>query len=486
MLGNLASKAAFYGLAPQVSRIAGFFALPIITEYLTPVDYGTFGTIAAYSAGFGALQYLGTNIVFSNAFFKSPNYYKWLWRQLHGFLSLWAFLYAFLLATVLYFVLPAEAEAHKWTIIGLTVVPAALFEPTLNLTFRYYHLTQQAVTLALRTAIVGLVSVGLNIYTIAYLQLGYMGWFWTIFISNFINFLLFFYPIYFKHHLTPIFNFKIRTIRNSLRLSLPAVPHYYSTYLLQSSDRVVMNILGINIASIGLYSIASTFGGYFRSFSDAIGTAAGPMYLQYYKNADSKSLKEARKMTFILQAFFLLLSVGVCIWLKEIFLLLVSNEDLQIAYPLAIFILMSYSCRPMYLAVTNKLIFQEKTGSLWKISFVAGVLNVILNLIFLPMYGITSAAVITFISFMYIGYSGFFMKEYKEIRDLDYKPLLWLSSTIVALVFAYFFVEANYILKISFSIVVILASAIFFYTHFILKNSSLNFSMGKKFSKEQS
>ena len=186
-------------------------------------------------------------------------------------------------------------------------------------------------------------------------------------------------------------------------------------------------------------------------------------------------------MTIMLQAFFLLLSVGVCIWLKEIFLLLVSNEELQIAYPLAIIILMSYNYRPMYLAVTNKLIFQEKTGSLWKISFVAGVLNVVLNLIFLPIYGITSAAVITFISFMYIGYSGFFMKEYKQIKDQDYKPVFWLTSTIVAMVFAYFFVEVNYILKIGFSLVVILALAIFFYTHFILKNSSDDLFIGKKY-----
>lgn len=485
MLNKLASRAAFYGLAPQISRIAGFFALPIITKYLTPLDYGTFGTIGAYVAAFGALQYLGTNLVFSNAFFKSPNHYKWLWRQLHGFLSLWAFLYAFLLGAVLYFILPDEAASNKWTIIGLTAVPAALFDPTLNLTFRYYHLTQQAATLAVRTATVGLLTVALNIFTIAYLKLGYMGWFWSIAIGNFINFLLFFYPIYFKHHLTPIFNFKIKSIKRSLQISVPAIPHYYSTYLLESSDRVVMHVVGINIGNIGLYNIGATFGGYFRSFSDAVGTAAGPMYLQYYRNADKKSYSEARKMTFVVQAFFLLISVGVCIWLKEIFELLVKNEELQAAYPLAIIILMSYNYRPMYLAVTNKLIYQERTKSLWKISFVAGVLNVVLNLIFLPIYGITGAAVITFISFMYIGYSGFFMKEYKEIKDLDYKPLFWFASTLVALLFAYFFVEASLMIKIAFSLICMIASAVFFYVHFILKSSYAYFSIGKKYFRRQ-
>lgn len=483
MLNKLASRGALYGLAPQISRIAGFFALPIITQYLTPLDYGNFGTIAAYLAGFGALQYLGTNIVFSNAFFKSPNHYKWLWRQLHGFLSLWALVYALLLGTVLYFILPAEAASNRWTIIGLTVVPAALIDPTLNLTFRYYHLTQQALTLAIRTAIVGLLTVALNIFTIAYLKLGYMGWFWSFFISNCVSFILFFYPIYFKHHLTPIFNFKIQTIKRNLKISVPAIPHYYSTYLLQSSDRVVMHMMGINIGSIGIYNIGSTFGGYYQSFSDAVGTAAGPMYLQYYRDATTKSFSEARKMTFVVQAFFLLLSVGICIWIKEIFELLVKNEELQAAYPLAIIILMSYNYRPMYLAVTNKLIFQEKTGSLWKISFAAGVLNVVLNLIFLPIFGITGAAVITFVSFMYIGYSGFFMKEYKEIKDLDYKPVFWLMSTLAALLFAYFFVEASFLVKFAFSLLCLLVAAVFLYIHFIAKTSSAYRSVGRKYVK---
>jgi O-antigen/teichoic acid export membrane protein len=454
-------------LAPQISRIAGLFALPIITEYLTPLDFGTYGTISAYIAAFGALQYLGTNVVFSNIFFKSPNHYKLMWRQLHGFLSLWAVVYALLLAVVLYFILPEEVAAVKWLIIGLSVVPAILFEPTLNLTYRYYHLTQQATIIATRTALTGLLTVALNISTIAYLKMGYMGWFWSIFLSNLFSFLLFFYPIYTRHRLTPIFNFKIRTIKSALKISVPALPHYYATYLLKSSDRVVMNIVGINMSSIGLYNIASTFGGYYNSFSDAVGAASAPMYLQLYKEGSKKAFAEARKMTFLVQGFFLLISVGVCIWMKEVFLLLVSNPDLQKAYPLAIVILMSYNYRPMYLGVVNKFMYQEKTNILWKISFVAGVLNVVLNFVFLPLYGITASALITFFTFMYIGYSGYYLKEYKQVQDLDYKPALWFIGTCAALLFSYYFVEAHLLAKAAFSLAVALTCLFLFYRHYI-------------------
>lgn len=481
MIKKLASRTALYGLAPQISRIAGFFALPVITKYITPLDYGVFGTVTAYIGAIGALQYLGTNIIFSNAFFKSPSQYKWLWRQLHGFLSLWAILYGLILGTILYFALPAEVPSeNKWTIIGLSVVPAVLLEPTMNLTFRYYHLTQQATVLAFRTALTGLLTVMLNIFTIAYLNMGYMGWFWSIFLSNCFSFMLFSYPIYIKHRLTPIFNFKLRTIKNCLKLSLPAVPHYYSSYLLKSSDRVVMNVVGINVNGIGLYNIASTFGGYFGSFSDAVGAAASPMYLQLYRENNQKVNSEARQMTFLLQICFLLITVSICIWMKEIFLLLVKNTELQKAYPLAIILLMAYNYQPMYLAVINRLMYQEKVKSLWKISFVAGLANVVLNLIFLPIYGITGSAIITFITFMYIGYAGFFMKEYKQVKDLDYKPILWLMTTITALLFSYFFVEINIIIKLIFSATLLLGSLLYFYKQLIQGKKLSSISLVRK------
>lgn len=483
MLKKLLSRSVLYGLAPQIPRIAGFFALPINTQYLTPLDYGTFGMVGAYLGAFGALQYLGTNVIFSNSFVNSPNHYKIVWRQMHGFLSLWAFVFAFLIGVVLYLILPDEVAHNKWIIIGSCVFPMAFIEPTLNLTFKYYHLTQQATTLAIRTVLTGLFTVGLNIYFIAYLRLGYVGWFASIFAGNLVSFIVFFYPIYIKNKLTPIFNFKIKTIKKNLQISLPAIPHYFAPFLLASSDRIVMDMTGININRVGLYNIAYTFGGYFGSFSDAVGAASGPMYLQLYRQNTLSAHMDARTMTYILNVLFLLISITICIWLKEIFVLLVRNEGLQQAYPFAIIILMSYNYRPMYLAVLNKLMYKEKTKSLWKMSFVAGVLNVILNIIFLPIYGIMSSAIITFISFMYLGYYGFWMKEYRQIKDLDYQPVFWLLATCGAVVFAYYFVEADILPKLIFTVGVIIVAVFLFFKFLYTGNKFTLLANNKKIVK---
>ncbi|QHL89049.1 oligosaccharide flippase family protein [Nibribacter ruber] len=453
MLKKLFGRIGLYGLAPHVPKIASIFILPIITKSLTPSDYGIYGLITAYTAALGALQTLGINVVLANSFYKSPNQYKWLWRQIHGFMSLYSVFFAFVLATILYFVIPEEANENKLTLILLVCSPIALFSATETIVFRFFHLSQKALNLALRTVFIGFLTVFLNWYTISVLKLGYMGWFYTTFITSIVSFVIYAYAIYFKYKLTPIFNFKRKTIKNVLRISLPTVPHFYSGYLLNTSNRVVMDINKVNVGSIGLFNLAATFGGYFSILGDALGMAVSPIYLQLFKKAEKPDTREAaleqvRFITFLLQAIFFVLAFVVSIWIKEIFFVLIKNEELRKSYVLAIILIMGYCYRPMYLGVINRYFYLEKSKSLWKISFVAGVLNVLLNLIFIPLFGVNAAALVTFFSLLYMGYSGYFLKEYKAIRTLNYYPAYWLIANIGLAVLAYVVAETFIYVKI--------------------------------------
>ncbi len=432
MIKKLFSHTALYGLAPQLPKIASIFVLPILTQYLTEEDYGVAGVVAAYTGALGVLQSLGISVVLANSFYKQPGTYHWLWRQLHGFISLWSLFYGLLLATVLYFGIPEIAHPNRGWIVLLNVVPVALFSTTQTIVFRYYQMSGKPQPLAIRTVVLGLVTVMLNLYFIAELKLGYLGWFLSAFCSSVLSFILFAYLIYVKVGLTPIFNFKWRLIRSSLKISLPTVPHYYSSYLLDSSDRLVLDWLKVSTGKIGLYNFAGNFGGYFSTLGMAIGMATSPIYIGYYNQGknDATAYYKARALTFFIQSGYLLFSFLVCLWLREVFYVLVSNEALQNVYPLAIIIIMGYAYRPMYLGVSTLLFFHERTTHLWKISFIAGASNVALNLLLIPIFGYQIAAVTTFFALMYMGYSGYFMSDYRAVKNLNYYPLRWLIITI--------------------------------------------------------
>lgn len=462
MFKKLFGRIALYGLAPQIPKFASLFALPIISKYLTPQDYGIAGVITAYVSGFAILQNLGTQVVFSNSFYKSPSQYKWLWRQLHGFLSLWSLLFATILSVLLYwFIIPPEAEENKWVIIILNFITIAFFETPSGISQRFFHLSQKARTLASRTAIIGLLTVGANIFTIAYLKLGYLGWFISNFIGTALSTLFFIYSIYVRYNFRPIFNFKRRTIIKSLKISLPLVPHFYSTYLLNTSDKVLLDLMKVNVNQIGIYNLGGTFGGYYRNLVDAVSTASTPTYLKLYRNGDQASLLSLKRLTFILQAGLLIFSFLLCIWLKEAFQLIIRNKALHSAYPIAIIIIMSYNYRPMYMAALNKLFILEKTKNLWKTTFVAGVGNVVLNLIFLPYFGIMGAAIVTFVTYLYLGYSGFLMKDYKLVKDMNYRPVVWFFLSIATVVSAYFIVDFPILVKVFISLGIFAGLGIF-------------------------
>jgi len=449
MLRKLLSHAAIYGLAAQLPRLAGVLTLPIITRYLTTTDYGVAGVVTAYAGALAVLQSLGLSVVMVNSFARNPVRYKWVWRQLHGFSLLWSVVYGLVLGGMLYWAIPAEAAENRWTIIGLNVVPALFFTSTELLSGLYFQMQQRPLPIAVRSFIMGSLVVALNIYLIARLRMGYMGWFYANFVGAVVSFLVFAYVVYVRERMWPIFRINRELIKKSLRIALPVVPHHFSFFLLDTSDRLVLHVLQVPLARIGSYNIASSFGLYFSSASQAIVQAADPLYMRLYaKQASSAAAIQARQLAFSLQVLFLICTSLLGLWMKEIFVLLIKNEALQTAYPLAIIILMGYNYRPMYLAVVNQLVYQERTSALWKISTVAGIANVLLNFLLVPFFGIQAAAFTTFAALMYMGYAGYTLKAYKQIKQADYLPWLWLPLTVLALLAVYFLSDVGLSLKV--------------------------------------
>jgi len=188
------------------------------------------------------------------------------------------------------------------------------------------------------------------------------------------------------------------------------------------------------------------------------GFAISPLMNECYKNKDEKA---ARELVFVLQGVFFLASFVACIWMKEIFQLLIKNDVLAATYPLGIVIVMAYNYRAMYYGSVNKLFYLERTQILWKITFIAGLTNVLMNLVCIPIFGYKIAAVTTYISLMFMGYSGYFLKDFKENATVNYYPLRWLFATCVITVSVYLLRDVSFVLKIVFTFVSLCGAAYF-------------------------
>jgi O-antigen/teichoic acid export membrane protein len=457
MIKKLFSHTAIYGLAPQLTKLASFFVLPIITKDLTAVDYGVSGVITAYTTAISVFASLGLRLVLVNSFFKSPHHYKWLWRQVYGFLTLWNIVYAIILSALIYFIVPTEAVGNQWLIVGLNVLPLVFFGQTQTICSTYYQINQKPFQIALRSIIFGLITIALNIYFISHLKLGYMGWFWSTFIVGILVNISFFYPLNFILKITPILNYKWRLIRQSLSVSLPTVPHHYSGYLLGSSDKAIMDLMHIDTSRIGVYNVATLVSTPAAQLASASTIAIGPLLNTLYKKSQDE---RARNLIFFWQGSFLVGTFIFCIWLKEIFAILIKNESLKDSFQLGIIMVMAFNYRPMYAGANAKILYAEKTKILWRVSFIAGISNVLMNVVAIPIWGFEAAAYTTFISYMYMGYSGFYFKVFREINPVRYYPEFWLALTIATTALVCWLVNVAFAYKIAITLVVLALSVV--------------------------
>ncbi|PCI99625.1 MAG: polysaccharide biosynthesis protein [Flavobacteriales bacterium] len=462
MLRKLFSHTLLYALGPQIPKLANILLLPIITKYLTPIDYGVYGTIMAYNGLLMGVQTLGFDVLLVNSFFKKSNRWQLYWKRYSGILYLWQQLYIFLYAFILYMIIPDEAVDNKMLLTLLIIIPNYLFSIINTLGSRYFQIAQKPQRIFITTATAGISTILINYYCIVILRTGYMGWYYSAAAGSFIMFCSYFWPIIGGLKLYPILSLKKKFIKDAFKIALPTVPHNYSTYLLNSSDRLVMDQLNISINSIGKYNMAYIIGNYFEIFGTAVGMAVGPYYTKLYSKENPDAENQARTLTFFLQVGFISLSFTASLWAKEIFKVLISNQELSSVYYIAIVIIMGYSYRPMYWASINKLFYLEKTNQLWKVTFIGGVLNICLNLIFIPIYGFESAAVTTLISLLYIGFAGFFLKDYKENNSINYFPLRWLVLILISTIVVYLLKDISILNKSLVTLGVFISFIIYF------------------------
>ncbi len=447
MLRKLFTHSFLYSVAPQIPKIVTVFLLPIITKNVTAYDYGVYGVITSYLFFVAALKDLGFGVIFVNSYYKYPKRWKFLWKVFWGHLTIWSLIFSVIVFLLLLFALPRQEFKHFAELAFLIIVPILLFDNTNLIGNYYYRFSERPLYIAVITICTGIVTIITTYYCIVNLRLGYLSWFIATFAASFVMFLFYAFPVFLRLKLFPIIKWKTRIIKPYLKVSLPMIPHNYSSYLLNSSDRVVLDLYKVNLRQVGIYNIAYTFGNYFEAIGDALGMAVAPFYSKLYASGKKEDGVDARNLTLFLMCGFLSACFLVSLWLKEIFGLLVKNDELSSGYAIGIFIIMGYAYRPMYWSSGIKLSIFESTSSLWRISFVAGLLNVLLNIIFVPFFGIMASAISTLISLLYMGFAGFYLKAYKKLPQTEHYPIFWIVLILALTAFTYLIRDSNILFK---------------------------------------
>ena len=419
--GMIIKNGVLFTAAPFLPKIINVFLLPIITLYLTDVDFGIAGTISAYTQSIGAFATLGLQVVLQNSFFKTPLEYKDTWRQIYGFLKLWMIVYAVIQATILFFFIPEEAAENKWWIILLSQFSTVFFGPTGLIGNSYYIYSKRSVPVVWRSVTASILTILVDFVLIVYLRWGYMGWYVGTFAGTFFTNASYWYVIRRKMDIRPTYQFQWPVIKHALNVGMPTIPHYYSSYLLEGSGRMVMDRYHIPQGLIGQVSISQQIGDIFNAGVTGFNNAVSPYQMDALREKNSKRINLLATIfsLCVFTAAFML-----AIWSKEIFRVLLSNENLQSAYPYFILYIMALCYRPLYTNASCYYFFYEKTKQLLLITFMSGCIAILLYIVFMPFLGVWAFLIGHYVSCLYYGYSGYFYKGYRENEE-NRLPVVW-------------------------------------------------------------
>ena len=291
MIKKIINHSLIYAILPKLPILLGFLMLPFLTPFLTNMDYGVFGIIMSITTGATVIKGLGLDMILMNSFihhYKSSRY-KFVWNEIQGFIFLWSIVLGLLIGLLIYGLLPSEVIKDRGLIIILTIVPIIFYSSLQIVSTKYYQLAEKPIQIGYRSLIFGVLSIVLNYYLIVVMKMGYLGWVWSLFVTETLMFLSYIYPIWICEKLYPNFLFRRRAIKRYLRVSLPLVPHTSAFFLLDFSDRIVMINLNVSTANIGLYDFAYRFAGYARVFSESIHQASTPLLIKEYKERKETS-----------------------------------------------------------------------------------------------------------------------------------------------------------------------------------------------------
>jgi O-antigen/teichoic acid export membrane protein len=384
------------GITNVLIALSSLILLPIVTKSFTINDYGTFVIINTTISLIPALASLGlpyTMVRFLSAE-KDKEKIKEDFYSISGIVLVSSFIISALLfllsknvAAVLF-----NGDVNLAMLVSVIVFLACINALLLNFFRTFQQMRRYSIILVVQTY--------LGVFLISYFAINGFGIFYAALGILIANIFSFFIMIIF---IISNIGFKIpkfKNMREYLSFGLPTIPANLSSWIVDSSDRYVIGIL-LGSAFVGYYSPGYTLGNLLVMILAPFSILLPSVLPRYYEENNTEKVRIYLKYSI---KYFLLISIpaafGLSILSKPILLILTTPAIALNGYLVTPFVATSAVLFGFYAIAGNILILEKRTKIMGSIWLIAAVLNLSLNIIFVPYFGILGAAAITLIAYL--------------------------------------------------------------------------------------
>ena len=464
---KIVTNTLYYGVVPKLTMLLSIVILPLTTPFLSTFDYGIYGVITSYTSLFVSIAPLGLHVHLTNSYFEYPRHYNLVWGRVLMLMLISSLLFGVLNMGILMYTLPMDISLNKLALCLIGTMPIFLLANGL-LAQHLFPLLENPKPLVFTNLIGSVVGMLVSFVMIYFFRLGYWGLIASGSVSILFIFIVFVKYVWADFDIRPILDRKWQRIKEMLRIALPLVPHTLGFVLLTSSARIVMSQYQVSYDDIGLYSHGSTMGDYAVVITSALVMALAPQIQRAYRSGNFNAY---RRLYLLCQLVALTTTFLICVWMPEIYSLLIRNENLAKSCDIARLLCFANVVFAFYTFMSTPAFIEKNTMYLLWLVFVPGVLNFAMCYAFIPFFGYRVAIYSTIISYWSQLMIPFFVGYYKKNVKMWLGHLKWifmiLAVILVDLLLANVFMHMALWFKV---LLVIVAggSLYYFYRHYKL------------------
>jgi O-antigen/teichoic acid export membrane protein len=389
---RLGKHSAVYGLGGIVSRLIAVFLLPVYTRYLDREDLGAVGLVVALSAVLVTVLRLGISSAFFRFYFDSKDAAH---RLLVVRTSFW-FTMASATVGLVAGVLLAEPIAELLGLGDANLVRAGFVGIWAQMNYEQLTSLFRAEERSTAFVLASLANIGVTIAVTLLLVVVWEQGALGVIVGNFAGTLVVYLALLTVHRAQLGLQFSRPLLREMNRFGIPLVPASLALIVVNFSDRFFLVHLA-NLAEVGLYEIGVRIASAMVLLLTAF-RMAWPAFAYSIEDDDEAKRTYAFVLTYLVViASWLALGLGLLApWLVRLLTQPEFYAGERVVAPLA-FGSVAYAA---YIVMAIGVGRSKRTQFNWVITGVAALVNVGLNLVLIPPYGIMGAAVATVVAYV--------------------------------------------------------------------------------------
>jgi len=377
-----------YFFANIAIKAIGFISIPIFTRLFTQEDYGIVAVFASYVG-------IMTVILSLNSHTSVGRYYYEKTDDFGEFIGTsFIFVGLILCITVIIYILFYQQINNLIKLpdlLPIYLLFACLFAIIRSVYVQILVPQKRSKELAIINVLngyIGFVTAVLFVYLLK--ENRYLGRIWASLLVGFI------FTMYYivKINKYTVFRFRKKHIKYITKYSIPLIPYHLSGIILAQFDRIMINNIE-STASAGLYSLGYNIGMLLLIVISSIQSAITP---DFYKFINNKSFNRLDKLIKRIFPIITISALGIILFAKEIVIILADKKF----YPglrVVPIVVIGYVFFGMFTIYQRYIGYSKKTILSSIAVLTAGILNILLNKLFIPRFGYIAGAYTTVISY---------------------------------------------------------------------------------------